>query len=51
MPAEFMGVLLEYFLDNPTGEAPQLLEAYSKETKAEFLVRFKQALDEKEHME
>ncbi|MGV8956278.1 hypothetical protein [Lactococcus lactis] len=48
MPAEFMGVLLEYFLDDPTGEAPQLLEAYSKETKAEFLVRFKQALDEKE---
>lgn len=48
MPTEFIGILLEYFLDDPTGTSPQFLEEYSKETKAEFLIRFKKTLDEKQ---
>ncbi|QLF89381.1 hypothetical protein [Lactococcus lactis] len=51
MPTEFMGILLEYFLDEPTGASPQFLEEYSKETKAEFLIRFKKTLDEKQEQE
>ncbi|WP_270245036.1 hypothetical protein [Lactococcus lactis] len=51
MPTEFMGILLEYFLDEPTGTSPQFLEEYSKETKAEFLIRFKKTLDEKQEKE
>lgn len=51
MPTEFMGILLEYFLDDPTGTSPQFLEEYSKETKAEFLIRFKKVLDEKQENE
>lgn len=46
-----MGILLEYFLDDPTGTSPQFLEEYSKETKAEFLIRFKKTLDEKQEKE
>ncbi|MBK5077328.1 hypothetical protein IL308_11235 [Lactococcus lactis] len=51
MPTEFMGILLEYFLDDPTGTSPHFLEEYSKETKAEFLIRFKKTLDEKQENE
>ncbi len=51
MPTEFMGILLEYFLDDPTGTSPLFLEEYSKETKAEFLIRFKKTLDEKQENE
>jgi hypothetical protein len=51
MPTEFIGILLEYFLDDPTGESPQFLEEYSQETKAEFLIRFKKLLDEKQEQE
>ena len=46
-----MGILLEYFLDDPTGTSPHFLEEYSKETKAEFLIRFKKTLDEKQENE
>lgn len=48
MPTEFIGVLLEYFLDDPTGESPLFLEEYAKESKEEFLIRFKKLLDEKQ---
>lgn len=51
MPTEFIGILLEYFLDDPTGESPQFLEEYSQETKAEFLIRFKKTLDEKQEQD
>ncbi len=51
MPTEFIGILLEYFLDDPTGESPQFLEEYSQETKSEFLIRFKEILDEKQEQE
>lgn len=51
MPTEFIGILLEYFLDDPTAESPQFLVEYSNETHAEFLIRFKNGIDEKQENE
>jgi hypothetical protein len=51
MPAEFIGILLEYFLDDPTAESPQFLVEYSNETHADFLIRFKKGIDEKQENE
>ena len=51
MPTEFIGILLEYFLDDPTGDSPQFLKDYARETKEEFLSRFRQMLDEKRAQE
>lgn len=51
MPTEFIGILLEYFLDDPTAESPQFLVEYSNETHEDFLIRFKKGIDEKQENE